>query len=188
MAFYTTMESPVGPLFLGGSAAGIHRLVFLEPEESRLRTVYTLDGSIAALERDAGEAAVPDANAAVEAVRQLREYFEGARTAFDLPLAPRGTLFQIAVWDALTRIPAGETRSYGGVASVVGVPSASRAVGMANGRNPIAIVVPCHRVVGADGTLTGYGGGLHRKRWLLEHESSSMPLFASASARAGKNC
>jgi len=180
MAFYTTIESPVGPLFLGGSAAGIHRLVFLEPEESRLRTVYTLEASVAALERDAGESAVPDADGAAEAMTQLRDYFEGARTAFDLPLAPRGTPFQLAVWDALTTIPTGETRSYGEVASMVGAPSASRAVGMANGRNPIAIVVPCHRIVGADGTLTGYGGGLHRKRWLLEHESSSMPLFATA--------
>jgi methylated-DNA-[protein]-cysteine S-methyltransferase len=180
MAFYTTIESPVGPLFLGGSAAGIHRLVFLEPEESRLRTVYTLDGSVTALERDAGESAARDPQAASEAARQLREYFEGARTAFDLPLAARGTAFQVAVWDVLTRIPAGETRSYGEVAAMVGAPSASRAVGMANGRNPIAIVVPCHRVVGADGTLTGYGGGLHRKRWLLDHESSSMPLFATA--------
>lgn len=182
MAFYTTVESPVGPLFLGGSAAGIHRLVFLEPDESRLRTVYTLDGSIAALERDAGEPVTGDDAAAAPAVLQLHEYFEGTRTAFDLPLAARGTGFQLAVWDALTRISAGETRSHGEVASMVGAPSASRAVGMANGRNPIAIVVPCHRVVGANGTLTGYGGGLHRKRWLLEHEASSMPLFASARA------
>ncbi len=180
MAFYTTIESPVGPLFLGGSAAGIHRLVFLEPDESRLRTVYTLTGSIEALEHDAGEPAEHDAGAAGEVTRQLDEYFEGTRTAFDLPLAPRGTPFQLSVWEALTTIPAGETRSYGEVASMVEAPSASRAVGMANGRNPIAIVVPCHRVVGADGTLTGYGGGLHRKRWLLEHESSSMPLFATA--------
>lgn len=180
MAFYTTIESPVGPLFLGGSAAGIHRLVFLEPDESRLRTVYTLDGSIAALERDAGELAMRDEGAAEPAVLQLREYFEGSRTAFDLSLAARGTGFQLQVWDALTRIPAGETRSYGEIAAMVGAPSASRAVGMANGRNPIAIVVPCHRVVGANGTLTGYGGGLHRKRWLLEHEASSMPLFATA--------
>lgn len=179
MAFYTTIESPVGPLFLGGSAVGIHRLVFLEPDESTLRTVYTLAGSVAALERDAGEVARRDEDAAAPAVAQLREYFEGSRTEFDLPLAPRGTAFQLQVWDALTRIPAGETRSYGQVAAEVGMPSASRAVGMANGRNPIAIVVPCHRVVGADGTLTGYGGGLDRKRWLLEHEVSSLPLFAA---------
>ena len=184
MAFYTTIESPVGPLFLGGSAAGIHRLVFLEQDESRLRTVYTLTGSIEALERDAGESAALDAAAAAEGVRQLGEYFAGTRTAFDLPLAPRGTTFQREVWEALTTIPAGETRSYGDVASVVGAPSASRAVGMANGRNPIAIIVPCHRVVGADGTLTGYGGGLHRKRWLLEHESPLMPLFATARGEA----
>ena len=179
MAFYTTIESPVGPLFLGGSAAGIHRLTFLEPDESRLRSVYTLAGSVDALERDAGEPAARDEAAASEAARQLREYFEGSRTAFDLRLAPRGTPFQLTVWDALTQIPAGETRSYGDIASAVGAPSASRAVGMANGRNPIAIIVPCHRVVGANGTLTGYGGGLDRKRWLLEHEAPAMPLFAT---------
>ena len=180
MAFYTTIDSPVGPLFIGGSAAGLHRLTFLEPAESPLRTVYTLAGSVAALERDAGEAAEHDDLAAEPVVRQLTEYFEGARTAFDLALAPRGTDFQLAVWTALTTIPAGETRSYGDVAVMLVQPSASRAVGMANGRNPIAIVVPCHRVVGANGTLTGYGGGLDRKRWLLQHEASSMPLFASA--------
>ncbi|MGE3961184.1 MAG: methylated-DNA--[protein]-cysteine S-methyltransferase [Dehalococcoidia bacterium] len=183
-AFYTTIESPVGPLFLGGSAAGIHRLVFLEPDESPLRTVYTLAGSVAALERDAGLPAVRDEVAAAPALHQLRAYFEGARVAFDLRLAPRGTAFQLAVWEALRRIPPGETRSYGEVAVAVGQPTASRAVGMANGRNPIAIIVPCHRVVGADGTLTGYGGGLERKRWLLEHETPSLPLFASAGARS----
>lgn len=181
MAFYTTLDSPVGPLFIGGSAAGLHRLTFLEPKESPLRTVYTLAGSVAALERDAGEAAQRDDRAAAPVVDQLTEYFQGVRTVFDLLLAPRGTAFQLAVWDALTAIPAGETRSYGEVATMLGQPSASRAVGMANGRNPIAIVVPCHRVVGANGTLTGYGGGLDRKRWLLQHEASSMPLFAAAS-------
>lgn len=178
MAFFTTVPSPVGPLFLGGSAAGIHRLVFLEEDESPLRTIYTLDASIAALEQDAGEPAHEDRDALSEAVSQLDAYFAGTRATFDLPLAPRGTPFQLDVWTALTRIPPGETRSYGQVAEAVGAPSASRAVGMANGRNPIAIVVPCHRVVGANGTLTGYGGGLHRKRWLLEHEAPSMPLFA----------
>jgi len=196
MAFYTVIDdSPVGPLFLGGSAAGIHRLTFLEPEESPLRTIDTLDASIAALERDAGEPCERDEAAAAAAVRQVREYFEGARTVFDLPLAPRGTAFQLAVWDELTRISIGETRSYGAVASalsseVVGAVAGSaaarwrlpRAVGMATGRNPIAIVVPCHRVVGADGSLTGYGGGLDRKRWLLSHEASSMPLFASVAS------
>ncbi len=179
MAFYTTFDSPVGPLFIGGSAAGLHRLTFLEPEESRLRTVYTLDGSIAALERNAGEPARLDEGAAEPVVRQITRYFEGVPGDFDLTLAPRGTPFQRAVWDALISIPVGQTRSYGEVAAMVGQPSASRAVGMATGRNPIAIVVPCHRVVGANGTLTGYGGGLDRKRWLLRHETPSLPLFAA---------
>lgn len=105
------------------------------------------------------------------AARQLDEYFAGERREFDLPLAPRGTGFQERVWRALLAIPFGVTRSYGELARTIGRPSASRAVGAANGKNPIAIIVPCHRVIGANGTLTGYGGGLPIKRWLLEHEA-----------------
>ena len=104
---------------------------------------------------------------------QLREYFAGERQAFDLPLSPQGTEFQRAVWQALCAIPFGATRSYAELAAAVGRPSASRAVGGANGRNPIAIIVPCHRVIGADGTLTGYGGGLPCKEWLLRHERAA---------------
>ncbi len=104
------------------------------------------------------------------AKRQLLEYFDGARRDFDLPLAPAGTPFQHRVWDELRRIPYGETISYGELARRIGRPTASRAVGAANGRNPLAIVVPCHRVIGADGTLTGYGGGLPVKETLLAHE------------------
>lgn len=104
------------------------------------------------------------------ATAQLAEYFAGERTAFDLPLAPRGTAFQQAVWAALRDIPYGETRSYGELAAALGRPGASRAVGLANGRNPISIVVPCHRVVGAGGKLTGYAGGMERKSWLLALE------------------
>lgn len=104
------------------------------------------------------------------AKRQLREYFDGERRDFDLPLAPAGTPFQRRVWDELRRIPYGETISYGELARRIGKPTASRAVGAANGRNPLAIVVPCHRVIGADGTLTGYGGGLPVKESLLAHE------------------
>ncbi|HEY5920892.1 MAG TPA: methylated-DNA--[protein]-cysteine S-methyltransferase [Kofleriaceae bacterium] len=103
--------------------------------------------------------------------KQLEEYFAGERRAFDLPLAPRGTGFQQLVWRALTAIPFGETRSYGELARAIGRPSASRAVGAANGKNPISIIVPCHRVIGASGDLTGYGGGLPAKRWLLAHEA-----------------
>jgi methylated-DNA-[protein]-cysteine S-methyltransferase len=101
---------------------------------------------------------------------QLAEYFAGERREFDLPLAPQGSGFQVQVWRALLRIPYGETCSYGDIARVVGRPSASRAVGAANGRNPIPIIVPCHRVIGSNGSLTGYGGGLPVKRWLLDHE------------------
>jgi methylated-DNA-[protein]-cysteine S-methyltransferase len=105
-------------------------------------------------------------------VAQLDAYFAGELTDFDLPLQLRGTPFQRRVWTALQEIPYGETISYGELARRVGNPKASRAVGLANGRNPVAIVVPCHRVIGADGSLTGYGGGLDRKVWLIEHEAA----------------
>ena len=101
---------------------------------------------------------------------QLEEYFAGKRRTFDVPLAPRGTGFQQIVWRALLAIGYGETWSYGQLARAIGRPAASRAVGAANGRNPLAIIVPCHRVIGANGTLTGYGGGLPAKKWLLQHE------------------
>jgi len=106
----------------------------------------------------------------VEAAAQLREYFAGERKVFTLPLKPVGTPFQLAVWHALTKIPYGETRSYGAIAAAVGNPKASRAVGMANNRNPISIIVPCHRVIGSTGKLVGYGGGLDKKIVLLELE------------------
>jgi methylated-DNA-[protein]-cysteine S-methyltransferase len=103
---------------------------------------------------------------------QLTEYFAGRRQDFDLPLAPAGTAFQRAVWNELVRIPFATTSSYGDIAARVGRPRAVRAVGAANGRNPIALIVPCHRVIGGDGRLTGYGGGLPTKHWLLSHESA----------------
>ena len=108
-----------------------------------------------------------------KAADQLAEYFAGGRTEFDLPLAPVGTEFQRSVWRALQTIPFGETRSYGDIASQIGNPKASRAVGMANNRNPIAIIIPCHRVIGRDGSLTGYGGGLDIKRQLLDLEKAA---------------
>jgi methylated-DNA-[protein]-cysteine S-methyltransferase len=108
--------------------------------------------------------------------QQLTEYFGGARTAFDLPLDPPGTPFQRQVWDALRAIPYGVTTSYSELARRLGDPRATRAVGAANGKNPIPIIVPCHRVIGAHGELTGFGGGLDRKRWLLEHEGALMRL------------
>jgi methylated-DNA-[protein]-cysteine S-methyltransferase len=120
-------------------------------------------------------------------VRQLQEYFAGKRRKFELPLRMQGTAFQQRVWRELIEIPYGETWSYGQLAKRIGNPSASRAVGLANGRNPIAVIVPCHRVIGADGSLTGFGGGLPRKRWLLTHEGMPVtrPLaFGSVNSEA----
>ena len=113
---------------------------------------------------------------------QLGEYFNGERTEFDLPLHAHGTEFQARVWRALCEIPYGQTASYGETAQAIGSPTASRAVGLANGQNPISIVVPCHRVIGANGSLTGYGGGLEAKRWLLSHEAAHAGLFADLGA------
>jgi len=105
-----------------------------------------------------------------ECVRQLDEYFSGQRTCFDIPVKQRGTKFQQSVWNVLTGIPFGKTVSYGDVAKMLNHPKAMRAVGAANGRNKVWIIVPCHRVIGADGSLTGYAGGIDRKKWLLDHE------------------
>ncbi len=115
------------------------------------------------------------------AARQLKEYFAGKRREFELPLRMQGTDFQQRVWRELTEIPIGETWSYGQLAKRIGNPNASRAVGLANGRNPIAIIVPCHRVIGADGSLTGFGGGIERKQWLLTHEG--LPVTRPAGTR-----
>lgn len=109
-----------------------------------------------------------------DVVQQLREYFARTRTTFAIPLAPVGTPFQKRVWNQLLNIPYGETRSYGQLAGAIGSPSAMRAVGAANGRNPISIIVPCHRVIGSNGTLVGYGGGLERKRFLLALEGARL--------------
>jgi methylated-DNA-[protein]-cysteine S-methyltransferase len=152
------VASPVGPLTLVAEDAG---LVGLYMHDQRHRPDLDLAGAGGS----EGAAAVLAAAAA-----QLEAYFAGELTTFDLPLAPHGTAFQQRVWSALRDIPYGETESYGALAQRIGSPGASRAVGLANGRNPIGIVVPCHRVVGADGSLTGYGGGLPRKRFLLDLE------------------
>lgn len=140
-------------------------------------TVTAREGALTSLLFEASQPVgrhAPDAPILQEAVRQLGEYFAGARTAFDLPMAPAGTPFQQEVWRALGAIRFGETASYADIARVVGRPKAVRAVGAANGRNPLAIVVPCHRVIGSNGTLTGYAGGLERKRWLLSHEAGAL--------------
>ncbi len=154
------IDSPIGPLTLvvaDGTLTGLYM------DRQRHRP------SASTIGRTMTRAVRADAPAA-EAARQLREYFDGERTEFDVPLGLAGTPFQQRVWAALRRIPYGETVSYGELATQIGQPGAARAVGLANGRNPIAIIVPCHRVVGSDGSLTGYGGGLERKRHLLAFE------------------
>jgi methylated-DNA-[protein]-cysteine S-methyltransferase len=154
----TLYDSPVGPLTLVSDGAALVALEFDNVNRPVLQAPRGEDEVLAA------------------ARRQLDAYFAGRLRSFDLPLAPKGTAFQQRVWKALTRIPYGATRSYGALASAIGAPGASRAVGLANGRNPIAIVIPCHRVIGADGSLTGFGGGVERKRFLLELEQGE-PLI-----------
>ena len=153
-------DGPIGPLLLLSDGAALTGLYMNEHRNGP----------------PTGAGWVQDDGAApfAEARRQLGEYFRGARTVFDLPLAPVGTPFQARVWDALRAIPYGATVSYGALARQMGQPGAARAVGLANGRNPLSIVVPCHRVVGADGTVVGYAGGLDRKRALLTLESANI--------------
>ena len=125
-----------------------------------------------------GEPDVSDSNKILDTCKQqLQEYFNGNRTVFDLPLAPGGTLFQQKVWDELLNVPFGSTASYMDISKRIGDTKATRAVGLANGKNPIAIIIPCHRIIGSDGSLTGYAGGMKRKKWLLEHESAQSSLF-----------
>ncbi len=168
-AAYDLIDSPVGTLFVGVSSAGLHRVEFVDATrgEAALAPLLARDASLEPMR----DAANPELVAAIAA---LRAYFAGAAATFALPLAPRGTPFQLAVWRALLDIPSGHTWSYGQLARAAGWPGAARAVGAAVGRNPLAVVIPCHRVIGANGTLTGYGGGLDRKRWLLAHEAQAL--------------
>jgi methylated-DNA-[protein]-cysteine S-methyltransferase len=166
---YTTHPSPIGELLLIGDGDALQGLHMLEGRRPM---------TIGAHWRRA-----PDAFADV--TTQLDEYFAGRRTRFTVPLALSGTPFQLRVWAALQEIGYGQTRSYGELAEHLGQPTASRAVGLANGRNPVAVIVPCHRVIGADGTLTGYGGGLERKRLLLDLESGKVPLPCPIPEAAG---
>jgi len=155
--YYSRIDSPVGPLLLAISDRG---LVALEFDRGNIPAGWV---------ESAGKTA-PYAS-------QLEEYFSGRRRCFDLPLDLRGTDFQKRCWRELLKIPYGQTRSYADIARAIGNPSAVRAVGLANGQNPIAIVVPCHRVIGSDGSLTGYGGGLETKRKLLELEGALSASF-----------
>jgi methylated-DNA-[protein]-cysteine S-methyltransferase len=155
VTLYTTQHpSPIGDLLLVADDDGLRGLYLPHPRHRPPQ-----------IDRE-------EADAPFTAAReQLDAYFNGELEHFDLPLAPEGTEFQLRVWNELQRIPYGETISYRELAERIGDPRAVRAVGLANGRNPLAIVIPCHRVIGADGSLVGYGGGLERKRWLLDHEA-----------------
>jgi methylated-DNA-[protein]-cysteine S-methyltransferase len=151
---FSLLDSPIGELLLTGDGASVTG-IWMQSHRSEWRRTkaWTRDDRALAATRE-----------------QLIEYFAGERTEFDLPLAPEGTGFQRKVWSELCAIPYGVTISYGELARRIGQPTAARAVGLANGSNPLPIVVPCHRVIGADGSLTGFGGGIERKRWLLAHE------------------
>lgn len=161
----THIESPVGPLFVAASDVGLRVIEFTDPRHPVRRGADWQEGRHPLLDA---------------AQRQLDEYFARRRTLFDLPLDLQGTAFQQLVWRTLASIPYGETISYSHLADRVGRPTAVRAAGAANGRNPLPIVLPCHRVIGADGSLTGFGGGLPTKRFLLELEGA---LPAGAPAR-----
>lgn len=147
---YQYLNSPIGFIKITANDEAINEVTFVENEEEDKPNALTQ-----------------------EAVNQLMEYFEGKRKVFDLPLSPIGTPFQQAVWKALCSIPYGETRSYGEIAKMIGNSKASRAVGMANNRNPISIIIPCHRVIGASGKLVGYGGGIDKKIYLLNLEKAT---------------
>src|SRR5256885_15392195 len=144
------IDSPVGPLTLEATHDGLTRIEFGAGETSVQAGLPVLQ----------------------QAIRQLEEFFAGKRKTFDVPLALRGTPFQLEVWSSLLRIPYGATRTYAEIAKSIGRPAATRAVGAANGANPIPIIVPCHRVIGSNGSLTGFGGGIDVKRWLLDFEKN----------------
>lgn len=149
------LDSPIGVLSLVASDAGLRAVLWPDDRPGRVRIEGCRDADHDVLAAAAGE---------------LSEYFAGVRSRFDVPLDPLGTPFQQDVWAALAQVEPGTTTTYGAISRAVGRPGASRAVGAAVGRNPLSIIVPCHRVVGADGSLTGFAGGLAAKRWLLEHE------------------
>ncbi len=183
-ALFARFDSPVGELLLVGAAL---------PRGERgvaLRGIYFATAPHANGVLPAG--AREDRAAFVDVMAQLRDYFDGKRTSFELDLAPDGTDFQREVWRALAAIPYGKTTTYAAIAQTIGRPSAVRAVGAANGRNPLSIVVPCHRVIGRDGTLTGYAGGVEHKEKLLALEASSRLGSRSATSiqrtQAAMNC
>lgn len=161
MTYYAYMPSPVGPLLFAGSETALERMHFSKGSKAQ--------------GHDPSWQEAPELFA--EAIRQMRAYFAGELREFELALAPRGSEFQQAVWRELLKIPYGETTTYGALAKRLGNPAASRAVGLANGSNPIAIIQPCHRVIGSTGKLTGFGGGIEVKQALLELERGERRLF-----------
>jgi O-6-methylguanine DNA methyltransferase len=172
----TLMNSPVGPLFLAASRKGLVALEF----DARLPGQQTIRPNPRDLRAEKKGFAFDDSPTSMTSyITELGEFFVGKRRDFTFPLDLRGTDFQLACWRALLAIPYGETRTYADIARAVGQPTAFRAVGMANNRNPIAIVVPCHRVIASDGTLCGYGGGLDVKRKLLELEGALSGVLAA---------
>lgn len=157
----STCESPFGVVTVVGSDLGIRYVMFNnEAHPKSLERLHISDTDLH--------------DSVNDAITQLQEYFVGSRRTFDLPLELHGTEFQVAAWNALAEIPYGHTASYRQQAAAIGRPKAVRAIGGANGRNPVAIVLPCHRIVGADGSLTGFGGGIAVKKWLLDHEQSML--------------
>ena len=154
-----SVDSPIGTLWIAATRKGVCAISFQAPKRKRTEST-----------------AGPEARRILkDAAATLARYFRNGDDGFgDVPVDPEGTDFQLRVWSALRKIPRGQTRSYGEIAKAVGRPKAVRAVGAANGSNPVAIVVPCHRVIGANGTMTGYGGGLEKKEWLLKHEGAGM--------------
>ncbi|MBI3394766.1 MAG: methylated-DNA--[protein]-cysteine S-methyltransferase [Spirochaetia bacterium] len=162
--YYAPMESPVGELLIASNRTHILGVSMAQQKHG--------------IEIGGDWEENPSLGPITLARTQLQEYFSGKRTQFNVPMAFQGTVFQERVWEELSKIPFGITISYGELARRIGRPKASRAVGLANGQNPIAIIVPCHRVIGADGSLTGYGGGLARKQQLLEWESRQLRMEA----------
>lgn len=173
--YSTIFASPVGPLFLAASQKGLVALEF----DVRLPGQQTKRPNPRDLRTESGTVRFENSDTMFSYTRELEEYFSGARRQFSFPLDLRGTEFQLACWRALQAIPYGETRTYADIARAVGRPQGFRAVGMANNRNPIAIVVPCHRVIASDGTLCGYGGGLDVKRKLLQLEGALSGTLAA---------
>ena len=165
----TRIETPLGDMLAVTDDAALHLFEFHDRTAlpTEMRRIEQRFGAVV-------EGSTPSSDALA---RELAEYFAGLRTTFGLRIAQRGSPFTAQVWDALVEIPCGETRSYGQIADHIGRPSAVRAVARANGANQVAILVPCHRVIGADGTLVGYGGKLWRKKWLLDHEQRATKLF-----------